>query len=92
MPECSGRSSANPNAAYADRHGGGLVDVDISLPEIVSRRYWDNLEEETRSGLTDLLLVGATGNISRHRLEALAASNDQAHDRGTDDGSTPRFG
>lgn len=53
-------------------------DVDISLPEIVSRRFWDNLEEDTRSGLRDLLLIGmSTGNTSLRQLESVLAGHDE---------------
>jgi RNA polymerase primary sigma factor len=53
-------------------------DVDISLPEIVSRRFWDNLDEDTRSGLRNLLLIGmGTGNISLHQLESVLAGHDE---------------
>ena len=58
-------------------------DVDISLPEIVLRRVWDNLEEDTRRGLQDMFLGGlSTGRLSLQWLESLIVGSEKTKEEG----------
>jgi RNA polymerase primary sigma factor len=58
-------------------------DVDISLPEIVLRRFWDNLEENTRRLLQDSFLGGlSTGRLSLRWLESIVAGSDKTQEEG----------
>jgi RNA polymerase primary sigma factor len=54
-------------------------DVDISLPEVVSHRFWDSLGEEIQNGIRHLLLDGLRiGSVPIHRLESLVG-DEQTH-------------
>ena len=52
-------------------------DVEINLPDVTPWRFWEELDESTRSDVRELLRVGFTdGYVSHRRLELLAESGD----------------
>ena len=60
---------------------GDWSDVEITFPDLTPRRFWDDLEEDVRSGIRQLFLDGIrSGRIARHQLESLAAGNDREKD------------
>ena len=60
---------------------GDWSDVEITFPDLTPRRFWDDLEEDVRSGIRQLFLDGIrSGRIGRHQLESLAAGNDREKD------------
>jgi RNA polymerase primary sigma factor len=53
-------------------------DVDVILPDSRPRRFWENLEQDTRSRVRRVLLVGLRdGKVPHHQIEALAEDQDQ---------------
>ncbi len=53
-------------------------DVDIKLPDLAPRRFWEDLEEGVRSGIRRLFLDGLrVGRVVRQQVEFLASVNDQ---------------
>src|ERR1035441_6757226 len=56
-------------------------DVDITFPDLTPRRFWEDLEEDVRSGIRRLFLDGLRGGrVVRHQVESLASGNDRERD------------
>jgi RNA polymerase primary sigma factor len=85
-PDASCLSEAEVVQQNLTRHipidtAGDWSDVEITFPDLTPRRFWDDLEEDVRSGIRRLFLDGLRGGrIVRQQLESLAAGNDREKD------------
>lgn len=56
-------------------------DVDITFPDLPSRRFWEDLEEDTRSRVRRLFLNGLRdGRVLQHQIESLSPGNERERD------------